>query len=77
MARTASASLSALTAWLLLLSSQRRWARGAGLAVLAGAAVLVRNELSVATVLLGSACAAWEVRSWLREGGSARRSTGW
>jgi hypothetical protein len=62
------AVLPPLVAWLLLLSSQKRWARGAGLAVLAASAVLVRNEMAVAAVLLGSACVAWEVRSSLRPG---------
>jgi hypothetical protein len=66
------ALLPSLVVWLLLLSSARRWARGAALAILCGSAVLVRNELLLAAILLGGACAVWEWRGFRRPGGSDR-----
>src|SRR5262249_4621938 len=55
------AVLPLLVTWLLL-SWPGRWARGTALAILAGSVILVRNEMSVATVLLGLVCLALEWR---------------
>lgn len=61
-----------LIAWLVLLSYRGRWARGAALAVLTAATVLVRNETIVAVALLGAACAFWEWHGWRRSTNSER-----
>ena len=40
--------------------------RGIALAIFAAATILVRNELSLVTLLFGGACLLWEIRSWRR-----------
>ncbi len=50
-----------LVASLLVLHSPGRWGRGGAIAILAGSTVLVRNELSLATLMLALLCLAWEI----------------
>ena len=52
-----------LAAWLLILHKSSPWTRGGSIAILFGASILVRNELIVATVILGVICDGWEI--WL------------
>jgi hypothetical protein len=59
------ALLPVLAVWLLVQSRDSPFARGAALAALALATLLVRNELAVATGLLTLVCAIWEYRRWL------------
>ena len=46
--------------------------RGIALALFGAATVLVRNELSLVTLLFGGACVAWEIRRWRRGEPAAR-----
>lgn len=50
-----------LSACLLILSKPAIWARGGAIAILAGATVLVRNEILIGTLLLAVICIVWEV----------------
>ena len=59
-----------LGVWLLLLTARGPWRRAAALGLLAATTVLVRNELSVATAVLGLALAWYEWRR--REEGRGR-----
>ncbi|MCE9561384.1 MAG: hypothetical protein K8U57_04960 [Planctomycetes bacterium] len=54
------AAIPVLTAWLLMLTATGPWRRAAALAIFAGSAVLVRNELSVPTAILGAVLAVYE-----------------
>lgn len=63
------AAIPVLTAWLLLLTAGGPWRRAAGLGVFAASVVLVRNELSVPTAILGLVLAATEWRH-VRAGGA-------
>ncbi len=56
------AVIPALSAWLLILCKPSPWTRGGAIAILFGAAVLVRNELLIATVILAVICLSWEIR---------------
>ena len=62
------ALLPALVSWLVLLSWRGRWGRGVALGILAASVVLMRNEMSVATILFGAACAVGEWRRGARSG---------
>jgi hypothetical protein len=62
-----------LTACLLLLSKQTIWTRGGAIAILAGASVLVRNELSVVTLFLLSSCTLWEIWQYKTQKPSVRQ----
>jgi hypothetical protein len=59
-----------LGAWLLLTHASP-WARGAALAVMLAASILVRNELLVPTLALGLICLVAEIRAGHREGPAA------
>jgi len=61
------ATIPVLTAWLLVLTATGPWRRAAALGIFAASAVLVRNELSVPTGVLGSVLAIHELRR-LRRG---------
>lgn len=50
-----------LTACLLILASPRPWARGSAIGVMLMASLLVRNELSLATMGLALICLVWEI----------------
>lgn len=50
-----------LIAGLLILSSPLPWARGAALGVMLATSLLVRNELSLATMGLACICLVWEI----------------
>lgn len=54
------AALPVLAVWWLLLTAHGPWRRAAALALLGGAAVLVRNELSVPVALLAIFLSVWE-----------------
>lgn len=50
-----------LVACLLILSGFAPWARGGAVAIMAAAAVLVRNELSLAAASIAVVCVIWEI----------------
>jgi hypothetical protein len=54
------ALLPLLIVWLVLLAVPSAWGRGVAIATLAASTVLVRNEFSVATLLVGLSCALYE-----------------
>jgi hypothetical protein len=60
-----------LAAWLLILTQPNRGGRGGAIAILFGAAILVRNELIVAASLFAGICLLWEIRL-ARENGLAK-----
>lgn len=64
------ALLPVLVAWLVIMSGRGPWARGIALAIFFISAVLVRNEMSVATLCLAVVCLGWEI------GQRQRRRTG-
>ena len=49
-----------LAAYLVILSTDSRWARGGAIAILFATSILVRNELNVATAVLALICMGWE-----------------
>ncbi|NJR64235.1 MAG: hypothetical protein HC772_01140 [Leptolyngbyaceae cyanobacterium CRU_2_3] len=55
------AIIPSLAACLLILSNSAPWARGGAIGIMVATTVLVRNELSLATVAIGCICIAWEV----------------
>lgn len=65
-----------LTACLVVGAGTRRWRRGAALAVLLLATILVRNELLVATVAFAALVFAWEVRGGPRRAPQGRIADG-
>ena len=56
-------AISLLAAWLLILYIPNMWGRGGALAVLSGAAVLVRNEFIIVAAILACMCIIREIRS--------------
>ncbi len=68
--------LPVLAAFAVILTGTGPWSRGAALAILLVAALLARNELTVAFGALALACAAWELWSAVRRG-SKGQGTRW
>ncbi|MFO0826426.1 MAG: hypothetical protein U0792_25455 [Gemmataceae bacterium] len=60
-----------LAAWWLLLTAKTPWRRAASLGLFAASTVLVRNELSVPTAVLGLVLVGYELRRW-RQGEGMR-----
>lgn len=56
------AVLPVLVAWLVIMSGRGAWARGMALAIFFLGTVLVRNEMSIATLCLAGVCLGWEIR---------------
>lgn len=56
------AVIAPLAACLLAASKRTAWARGCALAIIAASSILIRNELVIATAVLGLAYVLWEIR---------------
>jgi hypothetical protein len=69
------ALLPVLAAWLVAMSAESAWNRGAALPILLAATVLVCNELIVASLLFASVCVLREIAVSKRGGASSWR--GW
>ncbi len=69
------AAIPVLTSWLLLLTATGPWRRAASLGIIAASAVLVRNELSVATGVFALVLAIYEWRRLRRGEGTQLRGT--
>ena len=69
------AALPILGAWLLMLSKESTWKRGAAIAILFASSILIRNEMIIALGVLGIVCLWWEISLVHERKSSPRFST--